>query len=243
MGLATVLAVVWIARDGLSAPVAVTVIAPSIARVEASRVVYFEAPEAPASVARTREPARSEALELSASESLQFSTLCDLQMAAADMDLDLTTKQWQAFAAAVVQAQAVRHSYEAQIAKATEIAPGRYRIEIPAYASAGDELRRQFLADLQRGLGSDAADEVIKKFARRFEGKFAGFGVSSQTLEIKGDVTRALSQVEVTRTARYWDSAEGRDHVTTRHEVVFPADEDPSGERWGALLALVATAS
>lgn len=212
------------------------------APLPADKVVAFETPEtvADAPVAVGSDAARA-VEQLPAGEGAQFSTLIELQLAATDMnlDLDLTTKQWQAFAAAVVQAQAVRHNFEATIATATEVAPGRYRIDIPAYAAAGDELRRQFLADLERGLGKDAATEVTQAFAHRFEGSFAGFGVSAQTLEVTGDPKHGSTNVEVSRTVRYWDSADGRERMTTRREVHFPSDEDPSGERWNALLALV----
>ncbi|MBX3738006.1 MAG: hypothetical protein KF715_15020 [Candidatus Didemnitutus sp.] len=212
----------------------------------ADKIVVFETPAAVADTDGASGLSAARVVEqLPASESAQFATLIELQLAATDMnlDLDLTTKQWQAFAAAVVQAQAVRHNFEATIATATEIAPGRYRIDIPAYAAAGDELRRQFMADLERGLGRDAATEVTQAFAHRFEGSFAGFGVSAQTLEVTGDPARGSANVEVSRTVRYWDSADGRERMTTRREVHFPSDEDPSGERWNALLALVPVAS
>lgn len=217
------------------------------APVAADRIVAFETPDADASpvAVATGSGQAQPPVELPAGEATQFSTLIELQLAASEMnlDLDLTTKQWQAFAAAVVQAQAVRHNYEATIATAKEIGPGRYRIDIPAYAAAGDELRRQLLAELERGLGQDAAAQVAQAFGSRFEGSFAGFGVSAQTLEITGDPAAAPAKVEILRTVRYWNSLEGREKLTTRREVHFPSDEDPSGERWNALLALVPTAS
>lgn len=216
------------------------------ASVRADKIVAFETPEEGADETATSGSGTARVVEqLPASESTQFTTLIELQLAAADMnlDLDLTTKQWQAFAAAVVQAQAVRHNFEATIGTAKEVAPGRYRIDIPAYAAAGDELRRQFLTDLERGLGKESATEVARVFAHRFEGSFAGFGVSAQTLEVTGDPAASSANVEILRTVRYWDSIDGRERVTTRREVHFPSDEDPSGERWNALLALVPTAS
>ncbi|MBI2513377.1 MAG: hypothetical protein HYV96_15470 [Opitutae bacterium] len=211
--------------------------------VPAERVVRFESAEATDAATPTAVEPRERRIEtLSAAESTQFTTLCDLHLLAADTELDLTTKQWAALTAAVVQAQAVRHNYEAQIAIAQEVAPGHFRVEIPAYAAAGDELRRQFLADLQNGLGSDAAAEVWTQLGRRLEGRFAGFGVSAQTLEITSAPARAPGDVQVERIAHYWNSVDDRDRVTTRRETHFPADEDPTGESWHALLALVSKA-
>lgn len=209
--------------------------------VSAERVVFFEsnADDASTVAAQDAHAASRPAARLSAMESTQFTTLCDLHLLAADADLDLTTKQWSAFAAAVVQAQAVRHNYEAQIAVVHETAPGRYRVEIPAYAAAGDELRRQFLADLQSALGAEASAEVLAKLGRKLEGRFAGFGVGTQTLEIAGDPAQAPDRVQIARTAQYWNSVEGSERTTTRREMLYPADEDPSGERWSALLARV----
>jgi len=209
--------------------------------VAAERVVFFDtsAVEPSASPGAAGAGDKAEAAHLSASEATLFTALCDLHLMAAETDLDLTTKQWAAFAAALVQAQAVRHNYEAQIATVRELARGRFRVEIPPYANAGDELRRQFLADLQRGLGKEAADEVVEKLGRKLEGRFAGFGVSVQTIEITRAMGHALSEVQVARTARYWNSVEGGAQATTRQEVLFPDNDDPTGERWGALLALV----
>jgi hypothetical protein len=229
----------WIGhRSGATADLAAK---PMATALPADRIVSFETPDAsdiaPQVTAERTGEARVE--QLSAAESVLFSTVCDLRLLAADTELDLTTKQWSVLAEIVVQAQAVRHAYEAQIAVAKETAPGRYRVEIPAYAVAGDELRRRFLTDLQTGLGAEAATEVMEKLGRRLEGRFAGFGVGVQTLEITGDPANAPADVQVARTARYWNSAEGTERVTTRREVHFPGAEDPTGESWSALLALV----
>lgn len=208
--------------------------------VRPERIVYFDtADDAPSSIARDDRGGA----QLSAADVAQFTTLCDLRLLAEDVDLDLTTKQWESFAATVVQAQTVRHAYEAQLARAKELAPGRYRLEIPAYAVAGDEMRRLFLADMQAGLGQEAAAEVMTKLGRKLEARFAGFGVSEQTLDITGDPVHAPGDVQVDRTALYWNSAEGTEHVTIRRETHFPAVEDPTGENWQALLALVGKAS
>lgn len=228
----------WFGIDGPAAPEkARAAIAPALT----DRVVNFETPDViepePAVALGTRPAA-----ELSPEESLLFTTLCDLHLLAGDIELDLTTKQWSRFAEIVVHTQAVRHHYEAKIAVATETAPGRYRLEIPAYAAAGDELRRQFLADLESGLGKEAAAEVTEKLGRLLEGRFAGFGVGTQTLDITGNPATKPADVQVARTARYWNSVEGRERLTTRREMTFPASEDPTGENWSALLALVSKA-
>lgn len=241
VGVIGLLGSAWISRRA-PAPTEGTAAAPG--RVPAERIVRFETADEPAETTVVADaPVSSRVEQLSASESVQFAALCDLHLLAADADLDLTTKQWSVLAEIVVHTQAVRHTYEARIATAREIAPGRYRVEIPSYAAAGDELRRQFLADLQRGLGSEAAAEVWLQLGRKLEGRFAGFGVSAQTLEITGDPTHAPSDVQVERIARYWNSVDGRDRVTIRREVTFPVHEDPTGEKWNALLALVGRAS
>lgn len=209
--------------------------------VPADRVVYFET-TSESSATEASAPAERRIEELSAPESVLFTTLCDLHLLAGEPELDLTTKQWSRLAEIVVQTQAVRHHYEATIAVATETASGRYRLEIPAYAAAGDELRRQFLAELERGLGKEAAAEVSTKLGRQLEGRFAGFGVGTQTLEITGHPATQPTDVQVARTARYWNSIDGHERMTTRRDVTFPASEDPTGENWSALLALVSKA-
>lgn len=235
--------VAWLGRDGLRTRGTATPenAAVAVHPVPTERVVNFETADV-AEVERAVVSGERRVAELSAQESVLFTTLCDLHLLAGETELDLTTKQWSRLAEIVVEAQAVRHHYEATIAVARETAPGRYRLEIPAYAAAGDELRRQFLADLQSGLGQDGAAEVIAKLGRQLEGRFAGFGVSAQTLEITGDPATKLADVQVARTARYWNSVDGSDRVTTRREVTFPASEDPTGENWSALLALVGKA-
>lgn len=212
----------------------------AVAEITPDKIVMFEQPEPTTQIAERANQPRLLAT-MPAEQGAQFSTLIDLQLAAADLgvDLDLTTKQWQALAAAVVQAQTVRHHYEATIAQTATLAPGHYRVEIPAYASAGDELRRQFLADLERGLGREGTDEVMQKLGRTLEGRFAGFGVGAQTLEITGDPRNLSDEVQVERVAKYWNSVDGADRVSTRREVHLPAVEDPTGESWGALLTLV----
>lgn len=172
----------------------------------------------------------------------EFVALCQLRLLAADIDLDLSHRQWAKLAAATSQAQAVRLAYEAEVATVREIAPGRFRVEIPAYAAAGDELRQRFMADLREGLGEAVAAEIMAMLGAKLEGSFAGFGVSNQTLEITGDARRSPASVRVERTARFWNSAANTEQATTRREVLLPLAEDPTGEAWTPLLALVGKA-
>ena len=167
------------------------------------------------------------------------SEMCSLHLLADKADLSLSSQEWSALAAVVLQIQAIRQSYEAEIATSRVIAPGRYRLEIPAYAGVGDALREKFHADLRTELGDAKAIDVLAKLGGRLEGHFAGFGVGMQTLDITASSGGSLSDVEVTRTVTYWNSVEGGDSLTTRREVHFPALEDPAGDSWSRLLAVV----
>lgn len=213
------------------------------------RVVHFEQPtgrraELAAGSASAAPAARraGAVAELESEAAAQFVAVCQIKLLAAETDLDLSHRQWARLAAAATQAQAVRLAYEAEIATVRKIAPGRYRVDIPAYAAAGDALRQRFLAELRDSLGEAVAAEVLEKLGAKLEGIFAGFGVSSQTLEISGDAHRAPAEVQVERTAHFWNSAADSDRVTTRREVVLPLADDPTGEAWTPLLALVGKA-
>jgi hypothetical protein len=179
--------------------------------------------------------------ELSGDATALVGEMCDLQLLAQGTGLALDSRQWSMLAAVVLNAQAVRQIYEAEIATATLVAPGRYRVEVPSYASAGDLLRAQFHADLRAKLGEATAGEVLAKLGEKLEGRFAGFGVSLQTIDIAADPRGADTNWQVTRTVTYWNSVDGGDRLTTRRETHFPAWEDPTGERWAALLAVVGT--
>jgi hypothetical protein len=58
-------------------------------------------------------------------------------------------------------------------------------------------------------------------------------------LDITTAASGELSDVQVLRTVKYWNSVEGRDRLTTRREYHFPVWEDPTGDSWGALLAML----
>jgi hypothetical protein len=161
-----------------------------------------------------------------------------LQLLAGDSELELNARQWTALATATLKIQAIRQAYEASIANVTPLESGRYRVEIPAYAAAGDALREKFHAELQEQLGAANAAEVMAQIGHRLEGHFAGFGVSVQTLDIALDQMGSRDAV-ITRTVKYWNSIDGQDRLTTRRETHFPGRDDPTGETWRPLLALV----
>lgn len=181
----------------------------------------------------TRAAVPAPAVEATAETTAQVAEIVALQMLAQGTDLELGPRQWTEFAKVTAEIQAIRHAYEASMAVATGRESGRSRIEIPAYAAAGDALRVRFHAGLRENLGEANATEILERLGARLEGHFAGFGVSVQTLELSG----APAELTVTRTIQFWNSVEGQDRLTTRRETHFPYREDPSGEQWSALLA------
>jgi hypothetical protein len=204
----------------------------------AAKVVHFETFTASPAVVLTPVGEIPTPARLAPEEAVRFATLCELRLLAADTGLELTDGQWRDFAELVLELQAVRRTYEAGIAAVTEFAPGRHRLDIPAYPEAGDELRRRYEAGLRERLGPIASTAVREALGRQIEGRFAGFGVSRQVLDITHTPGRGRRDLEVWRTAQYWNSLDGEERVTTRRDVSFPASEDPAGESWDALLAL-----
>jgi len=176
---------------------------------------------------------------LSDDASALLAETCDLQLLAQSTALSLDSRQWSAFAGIVLRAQAVRQTYEAQIATSNMISPGEYRVEIPVYAAAGDVLRRNFNAELRAELGEATAADVLAKLGGKLESRFAGFGVSAQILDITAKPDAAPRDIQITRTVTYWNSVEDGDQPTTRREIHFPAYEDPTGDSWSALIAAV----
>ena len=168
---------------------------------------------------------------------------CDLQLMAEGTDFKLESSQWSAFAAVVLRYQAMRHTYEAQIANWRVIGPGQYRVEIPMYAEVGDALRDQLFSELCAAFGEGITLEVKAKMGGCLEKHFAGFGVSFQTLDIRADPAAKPSEIQVTRTVNYWNSAEANDRLASRSEIHFPILEDPTGDSWSALLAKVGVAN
>lgn len=166
--------------------------------------------------------------------------MCALHLLADGTDLALDSNQWSAFATVVLRFQAIRHTYEASIATLRIVARGQYRVEVPVYAGVGEELREQFSAELCGAIGEAKAREIMVKLGDRLEGTFAGFGLSEQTIDITTMSAGDPGGLLVTRTARYWNTAENI--AATRGETHLPALEDPTGDNWGALLALVNTA-
>lgn len=165
--------------------------------------------------------------------------VAELQMMATGAELTLTPEQWNAFAEVSLETQAVRLNYEAGIATRRTKNSGVVQLDIPMYAAAGDALRQQFEARLAERLGFDTSADILANIGAKLEGHFAGFGVAAQTLEIRGDPSSA--DCEVVRTANYWNAAENSAQLANRRETHLPAWEDPSGSRWGALLALAGT--
>lgn len=199
--------------------------------VESPRVVEFLQPAIATSIS-TAMPA----VEASAGTTAHVAEMVALQMLAQGTELELSARQWAELANVTAEIQAVRHAYEASIAVATGREPGRSRIEIPAYAAAGDALRARFHTSLREQLGDANAVEILERLGARLEGHFAGFGVSVQTLEVSG----APAEFAVTRTIQFWNSVDGHDRLTTRRETHFPRQEDPAGESWGPLLSTLA---
>jgi hypothetical protein len=190
------------------------------------------APQAATTAMLTAEP-----VKLAADDAAAVAEMAELQILAEGTGLVLDSAQWAKLAGVTLDVQTIRQNYEAEIARTTAVAPGRYRVEIPGYASAGATLRAKFYAALGRELGETIAADVIEKLGARLEGHFGGFGVSLQTLEVA--TTSAGGDLEITRTVNYWNRAEEGERLVTRRETHLPAWEDPSGERWGALLAVV----
>jgi len=178
-------------------------------------------------------------LQLSSDATALLAEMCDLQLLAHGTGLNLNSRQWSAFASVVLRNQAIRQTYEAEIATSKVVAPGQYRVEIPAYADVGDGLRGKFITDLRTALGETVAVNVLTELGDRLEARFAGFGVSMQTLDITGNPQGTLADIQITRTVTYWNSVDGNDRPTTRREIHFPASEDPTGDSWSALLAMV----
>lgn len=203
-----------------------------VERAETERVVHFWSE--PAREVRTGDDVDAPAREVAANDRALVGEMAALQALAQGSELELAPRQWAALAAATLHIQAVRQAYEATLATVTKSAPGRYRVDVPAYPAAGDALRAKFHAELRAQLGEDATAEVLTHLGRALEGHFAGFGVSVQTLEFAGG--------EVTRTVRFWNAVDGHERLTTRRETHFPALEDPTGELWSPYMARVAAA-
>lgn len=204
----------------------------------AERVVAFLAPERPNPGRVPQTP-----VALSEDSAALVAETSALQLLAQDTELDLNARQWSALAAVTLNIQAVRQAYEATIATATKGVAGRTRIEVPAYASAGDALRAKFHAELREQLGEANAAEIVEKLGAQLEGHFAGFGVSVQTLDITLAPLGDTAGCEVTRTVQYWNSVAGENRLTTRRETHFPGLEDPSGQNWSAWLSLASEAA
>ncbi|MES2697721.1 MAG: hypothetical protein V4773_29935 [Verrucomicrobiota bacterium] len=211
----------------------------------AEQTVYFDSVPAPLV---SREQMARPAIALGADASGALAEQAALQQLAREADLELSPRQLAGFAVATAYIQAVRQTYEASLATVKPLESGGYRMEIPAYAAAGDALREKFKAELRTHVGPNTADEILTLLGGKLEGYFGGFGVSVQTLDFTatagaagvvgaGGSASAANDFQVTRTVQYWNAREGGTQLNTRRETHFPGLEDPSGETWGAFLA------
>ena len=234
-----------VAGEAVVSPFAVAVPVPAQAPARVAPrsgdVVQFFAPEITPSTPSA--PARPPAA-LSAEGTALVAEVSALQLLAPEAELDLSARQWSALAEITLQIQAIRQAYEASIATATATEPGRFRVEIPAYAAAGDALRAKFHDALREQLGEANATEILDRLGARLEGHFGGFGVSVQTLDITAaSAPGVVADYAVTRTVQFWNSIEGQARLTTRRETHFPAQDDPTGETWQPFLALITARS
>lgn len=197
------------------------------------QVVYFEPTPAPQSP-----PSKSHPTTLNVHDAAGLAEQSALRLLARDADLELTARQWAAFAAATAHIQTIRQNFEATLASVKLMPDGRYRMEIPAYATAGDALRTKLTAELVKQLGDETATEILAVLGSKLEGYFGGFGVSVQTLDFAASASPgAPEDFQVTRTVQYWNAVEGGAELRTRRETHFPGLEDPSGEAWQPFLA------
>lgn len=201
---------------------------------QADQVVYFDSTPAPAKTSPTAPVAT-----LGASAAAGLAEQAALRLLARDADLELTARQWAAFAAATAHIQTIRQNFEASLATVKQMPDGRYRMEIPAYATAGDALRSKLTAELVKQLGEETTTEILAALGSKLEGYFGGFGVSVQTLDFAG-ATGMATDVQVTRTVRYWNAVDGGSELRTRRETHFPGLEDPTGDAWQPFLTRLA---
>jgi len=164
----------------------------------------------------------------------------ELHLLAEGVELELTSEQWSAFANVALSIQALRQNYEAGIATVARASESRYRVEIPDYAPMGRLIRGRFEAELRAELGEPLAADVVTKLGSRLETHFGGFGVSRQILDIAVNQQGGPSGCEITRTTTFWKNGENAaGGVATRRETIIPESEDPTGDRWATLLAVV----
>ena len=171
-------------------------------------------------------------MELSGDENAAVAEMSELQLMGGEAGLVLASEQWAALAEVTLRTQAVRQAYEAEIASTTQVAPGRWRLDVPGYAEAGARLRAKFFSEMGGALGASVAAEVIEKIGPALEGHFAGFGVSLQTLDVVGDSRAAASgDYVVTRTVAYSRDAGSGEQVAVRRETYFAGWGDPVVEK------------
>ncbi len=171
--------------------------------------------------------AAMEVVEATEEENAVLAETIELQQMADGTGLELAPEQWAALAEVTRRMQVWRGVVEAEIGAVQVIAPGRWRMDVPGYVETGAGMRARFFGEIDHVLGSSVAAEVIDKLGPAFEGYFAGFGVSLQTLDISGDERGSEVEWQVTRTIAYSKDVTSGDQVTVRRETYFAGHEDP----------------
>jgi len=178
---------------------------------------------------------------LSSESSAQLAEEIELNGLAEQADLTLTANQLKAFADVTALHQAIRESYEWEIASAVRAQDGRSLIEIPAYSDAGNALRAAFYADLREVLGASTAAQIEAKVGSRLEGRFGGFGAAEQMIELPAASSDSETEPVLQRTILYSNPSAGADHPVVRQEAYFPRFEDTAGRSVAIMRSLFGT--
>lgn len=163
-----------------------------------------------------------EGVEATAEENALVAEMVGLRQMAVGTGLELAPDEWVKLAQVTRRMQGVRSAVEAEIGAVSAVAPGRWRMDVPGYVEAGAAMRARFFGEIGEVLGTNVAVEVIDKLGPAFEGYFAGFGVSLQTLEIVG----GEREWRVTRTVAYSKEANGGEQMAVRRETFFAGEEE-----------------
>ncbi len=171
--------------------------------------------------------ATARVVEATEEENAALAETIQLQQMAEGTGLELAPEQWAALAEVTRRMQVWRGVVEAEIGAVQVVAPGRWRMDVPGYVEMGAGMRARFFGEIGDVLGARVAADVIDKLGAEFEGYFAGFGVSLQTLDISGDQRGSDEGWQVTRTIAYSKNVTSGEQVTVRRETYFVGREDP----------------
>lgn len=166
---------------------------------------------------RERDSLAVEVVEATAEENALVAEMVALRQMAAGTGLELAAEEWLGLAEVTRRMQVVRNEVEAEIGAVSVVAPGRWRMDVPGYVETGAAMRARFFGEIGEVLGAALAVEVIDKLGPAFEGYFAGFGVSLQTL----DILSGENEWRVTRTVAYSKDANGAENLAVRRETFF----------------------